>query len=90
MSKKKEKAKEYSFNIPSELFNTLENENDKILWKTETERAFEAGWDAAIGKACDAFCKFCGHYAIKTQGYTCRQDCGYYSAFKKAIMEEKK
>lgn len=53
MSKKEEKAKEYSFNIPSELFNTLENETDKILWKSDIEMAFEAGWDAAIDKACE-------------------------------------
>lgn len=46
MSKKEEQSKEYSFNIPSEVYNTLETNADKLLWKTETERAFEAGWDA--------------------------------------------
>ena len=44
--------------------------------------------DVFIKKACEVFCKFCGHSAIKTQGYTCRQDCGYYRKFKEAIMEE--
>ncbi len=54
------------------------------------KKAYINGAEWAIDKACDAFCKFCGHYAIKTQGYTCRQDCGYYREFKEAIMEEKK
>lgn len=51
MSKKEEQSKEYSFNIPSEVYNTLETDADKLLWKTETERAFEAGWDAAKQEA---------------------------------------
>ena len=48
MSKKEELAKQYSFNIPSEIYNTLETDADRLLWKSETERAFEAGWDSSI------------------------------------------
>ena len=44
--------------------------------------------DIFTNKVCDTFCRFCGHDAIKTQGYTCRQDCGYYREFKEAIMED--
>lgn len=43
---KKELAKQYSFNIPSEIYNTLGTDADRLLWKSETERAFEAGYDA--------------------------------------------
>ena len=46
MGKKEELASEYSFNIPSEIYNTLETDADRLLWKSETERAFEAGYDA--------------------------------------------
>lgn len=46
MSKKEELAREYSFNIPSEIYNTLETDADRLLWKSETERAFEAGYDS--------------------------------------------
>lgn len=51
MSKKEELAREYSFNIPSEIYNTLETDADRLLWKSETERAFESGWDAACEDA---------------------------------------
>ena len=40
-----------------------------------------------IDKACDAYCMFCGHDVIKSENYKCRQDCGYYKAFRK-VMEE--
>ncbi len=43
--------------------------------------------DVFIEKACDAYCKVCGHYAHKTPTHICRQDCDYYKAFKQAIEE---
>lgn len=44
--------------------------------------------DAFIEKACDAYCKVCGHYAHKTPTYICRQACDYYKDFKQAMKDE--
>ena len=38
-------------------------------------------------KACDAYCKVCGHYAHSVPTHICRHDCRYFSDFKK-YMEE--
>lgn len=60
--------------------------------KTAEDHAYFAGSEAMreklIDKACDAYCKDCGHYVHKTPTYICRQDCDYYSAFKKVMEEE--
>ena len=45
--------------------------------------------DAFIEKACDAYCKVCGHYAHTTPNHICRQACDYYKNFKKYIKGEK-
>ena len=39
-------------------------------------------------KACDAYCKVCGHYAHTTPNHICRQACDYYKNFKKYIKGE--
>ena len=44
--------------------------------------------DDFIEKACDMYCKVCGHYAHKTPTYICRQTCDYYKDFRKHIEEE--
>jgi hypothetical protein len=44
--------------------------------------------DAFIEKACDAYCKVCGHYAHTTPTYICRQACDYYKDFKNYIKGE--
>lgn len=47
--------------------------------------------DAFIEKACDAYCKVCGHYAHTTPNHICRQACDYYRDFRthiKRIEEE--
>lgn len=41
--------------------------------------------DVFIEKACDAYCKVCGHYPHSVPTYICRQDCDYYSDFKAQI-----
>ena len=43
--------------------------------------------DTFIEKACDAYCKVCGHYAHSVPTHICRHDCRYFSDFKK-YMEE--
>lgn len=37
--------------------------------------------DAFIEKACDAYCKVCGHYPHTTPNHICRQACDYYKDF---------
>jgi hypothetical protein len=39
--------------------------------------------DALIEKACDAYCKVCGHFAHSVPTHICRHDCKYFSDFKK-------
>ena len=38
--------------------------------------------DAFIERACDAYCKVCGHYQHTVPNHICRQDCDYYKNFK--------
>ena len=44
--------------------------------------------DAFIEKACNAYCKVCGHYAHTTPNHICRQACDYYKDFVKYIKGE--
>ena len=39
-------------------------------------------------KACDAYCKVCGHYAHTTPNHICRQTCDYYKNFKNYMKRE--
>lgn len=39
--------------------------------------------DVLIEKACDAYCKVCGHFAHSVPTHICRHDCKYFSDFKK-------
>ena len=41
-----------------------------------------------VEKACDAYCKVCGHYAHKTPTYICRQGCDYYKKFRNYMKGE--
>lgn len=44
--------------------------------------------DTFIEKACDAYCKVCGHYAHTTPNHICRQACDYYKNFKNYMKGE--
>lgn len=44
--------------------------------------------DAFIEKACNAYCKVCGHYPHTVPTHICRNNCNYYSDFKR-YMEDK-
>lgn len=44
--------------------------------------------DALIEKACDAYCRVCGHYHHTVPYEICRHDCNYYDDFKKHLKEE--
>ena len=44
--------------------------------------------DAFIEKACDAYCKVCGHYPHTVPTHICRQDCDYFKDFKNYMKGE--
>ena len=44
--------------------------------------------DAFIEKACDAYCKVCGHFAHGVPTHICRHDCRYFSDFEKYMKGE--
>lgn len=44
--------------------------------------------DAFIERACDAYCKVCGHYPHTTPNHICRQACDYYKDFVNYIKGE--
>lgn len=44
--------------------------------------------DAFIEKACDAYCKVCGHYSHTVPTHICRHDCRYFSDFEKYMKGE--
>ena len=44
--------------------------------------------DAFIEKACDAYCKVCGHFAHSVPTHICRYDCRYFSDFKNYMEGE--
>lgn len=44
--------------------------------------------DVFIKKACDAYCKVCGHYAHSVPTHICRHDCRYFSDFKNYMKGE--
>ena len=41
-----------------------------------------------INKACDAYCKVCGHYYHTVPTHICRQDCDYYKHFEELLEQE--
>ena len=44
--------------------------------------------DAFIEKACNAYCKVCGHYPHTVPIHICRQDCDYFKDFKNHMKGE--
>ena len=59
-------------------------------WLTpdDAREAVEIAREEVIEKACNAYCKVCGHYAHTTPTYICRQACDYYKDFKQAMKDE--
>lgn len=59
---------------------------------TVYKKGFESGakWadKTMIDKACDAYCKVCGHYPHTLPASICRQDCDYYSDFIKHLKNK--
>lgn len=59
-------------------------------WLTPDQalRAVEIAREEVIERACDAYCKVCGHYHHTVPTYICRQKCDYYDDFKQAMKDE--
>ena len=56
---------------------------DKEVFPIEEESEIEyIRKDALIEKACDAYCKVCGHYPHTVPTHICRKNCDYFSDFK--------
>lgn len=57
------------------------------------ELAFKEGanWQRRrmLNKAYNAYCQICGHYAHSVPTHICRQNCQYYTDFRKAMKDEK-
>lgn len=63
----------------------FEDLEDNVTWckdKIFDEDVEYTRTDAFIEKACDAYCKVCGHYAHSVPTHICRHDCRYFSDFK--------
>lgn len=50
-------------------------------------REFVQQKQVLIDKACDAYCKVCGHFPHTVPKHICRMDCQYYSSFRKSMKE---
>ena len=75
---KANEAPEKLYLVPNEFISYCRNNNEDIEY-TRT--------DAFIEKACDAYCKVCGHFVHTVPTHICRHDCRYFSDFKR-YMEE--
>ena len=68
----------------------VNNPNHDFWYHTKNKNSIEyTRTDAFIKKACDAYCKVCGHYAHKTPTHICRQNCDYFENFKRYIKGDK-
>lgn len=80
-------------NMPTPTaLNTTNDCREKYLqeWYKGREKDADVEYvrtDAFIEKACDAYCKVCGHYQHTVPTHICRQDCDYYTDFKNRIMK---
>lgn len=77
---------------PKKLYvDTEDRLSDSILYGfTEKRKDDDIEYvrkDAFIEKACDAYCKVCGHYPHTVPTHICRNNCDYFSDFKK-YMED--
>ena len=75
-------------NLPEKIYATP---NFDRRWQTvaiDDESMEYVRKDAFIEKACDAYCKVCGHYPHTTPNHICRQDCDYYKNFRNYMKGE--
>ena len=88
MSKAKDKAKEYA----EKFILTVDHQSDVkeayIDGYNQAEIDLEIAKEEVIEKACDAYCKVCGHYAHTTPTHICRQACDYYKDFREHMKRK--
>lgn len=63
-------------------------ENHPWLTPDQARKAVEIAREEVIEKACDAYCKVCGHYSHTTPTHICRKACDYYKNFKQTMKDE--
>lgn len=82
-------AEEYINDFTRGCSNELEDgEFEYWLTPWQAQTACNLKKEETINKACDAYCKVCGHYAHKTPTHICRQNCDYFENFKRYIKGE--
>ena len=65
------------FEIKTTIVATAERKDQEFAKQKQT----------LIDKACDAYCKVCGHFPHTVPKHICRMDCQYYSSFRKLMKE---
>lgn len=94
MGKAEQFIRDYTRGCSNELCSVEDRFGKKVVsyheWLTpdQARGAVELAREEMIEKACDAYCKVCGHYAHTTPVYICRQACDYYKDFKQAMKDE--
>ncbi len=76
---KTNEAPEKLYILPNGLISYCRNTDEDVEY-TRT--------DAFIDKACDTYCKVCGHFAHTVPTHICRHDCIYFSNFKTYMKGE--
>ena len=87
MSKAEKFIQDYTRNCSNECWDA-EGSYHPWLSIDEARRAVEIAREEMRERACDAYCKVCGHYPHTTPTYICRQACDYYEDFKHAMKDE--
>ena len=72
----------------AERYIELVSDENGHLCDQHALKAIEIAREEMIERACDAYCKVCGHYHHTVPTYICRQKCDYYDDFKQAMKDE--
>ena len=86
MSKAEKFIQEHTRNCSN--YSSYAMDTEPWLTPDQAKNAVGIAREEMIEKACDAYCKVCGHYAHTVPTHICRHDCRYYSDFKKALKDE--
>ena len=88
MSKAEDYIRENTKHFSNEWYDDLSQGYEPWLTPDQARKAVEIAREEIIEKACDTYCKVCGHYAHTVPTHICRHDCRYYSDFKQAMKDE--
>lgn len=93
MSRAEKFIKDYTRNCSNIIETINKDKNVAVVyqpWLTPEDalRAVEIAREEVVERACDAYCKVCGHYAHTTPTCILRHACNYYKDFKQAIKDE--